>query len=315
VAKFWVDNLAGRSVDRLRLSTREAPEENLPQPTLKPVAADASGWPSSLAWEGMSKPLAAAGLGDFVSVGVKGFAPRWRARDVWGAAPDQREKLRKEQLDEIAAQAESKTTVADDPHTVVYTQWLRHPRLQWAVRQLEVWKREPRARLTFRLNRSSSEAPEAFFIGCSLPCEGVMPKTSCGGHAFVPFADQLPGTCRDYFAIDGWVHYAAPEGNWLWVSRDTPLVTFSEPQVLARRTDPPKAMHRVLAMVFNNFWYTNFVGDSHGVMEFQFDLCWRDRLDPAQAEDLADTLFAEPQVLIQPGLKENPIFIHRLYKP
>ncbi len=315
VAKFWVEKLAGRSIERLRLSTREAPDEKPQQPTLKPVTTDASGWPSSLAWEGMSKPLAAAGLGDFVSVGIKGFAPRWRARDIWGAAPDQREKLRKEQLDEVAAQAEGKATVEDNPHTVVYTQWLRHPHLQWAVRRLEIWKGEPRARLVFRMNRISSEAPEAMFVSFTLPCEGTLPKTSCGGLPFVPFADQLPGTCRDYFAIDGWVHYAAPEGDWLWVSRDAPLVTFGQPQVLARRTDPPKAMHRVLAMVFNNFWYTNFVGDSHGVMEFQFDLCWRDKLDGTAVEDLAAALVAEPQVLIQPGLKEDPIFIRRLYKP
>ena len=31
----------------------------------------------------------------------------------------------------------------------------------------------------------------------------------------------------------------------------------------------------MLAMVFDNFWFTNFVADSHGVMEFQFDLAWR----------------------------------------
>jgi len=194
-------------------------------------------------------------------------------------------------------------------------QRLRHPRLQWAVRQIEIWKHEPRARLTFRLNRISSEAPEAFFIASPLPCAGTMPQTSCGGMPFVPFADQLPGTCRDYFAIDGWVHYAVPEGHWLWVSRDAPLVTFSEPQVLARRTDPPKDMHRVLAMVFNNYWYTNFVGDSHGVMEFQFDLCWREKMDGARVAEAAETLVAEPQVLIQPGLTEDPIFIRRLYKP
>jgi hypothetical protein len=74
-------------------------------------------------------------------------------------------------------------------------------------------------------------------------------------------------------------------------------------------------MHRILAMVFNNFWYTNFVGDSHGVMEFQFDLVWRDKLDASAADDLAETLLAEPQVMIQPALREDPIFIRRLYKP
>ncbi len=315
VAKFWMEKLDGKAVRNLRLTTREATETVARQSPGPSVQVDAAGWPSGIAWPGMKKPLFLPGLGDFLSVGVKGFAPRWAARDVWGADPARREQLRKEKLDEITAVADGKATVQEDPHAFVYKQALRHPRLAWATRQLEVWKREPRGRVTLRLNRTSFEGPEAFFVACTLPCEKVMPRTSCGGVPFVPFEDQLPGTCRDYFAIDSWILYATPDGHWLWVSRDAPLVTFGSQQVLARRKDPPEAMHRILAMAFNNLWYTNFVGDSHGVMEFQFDLVWRDKLDASAADDLAETLLAEPQVIIQPALRENPIFIRRLYKP
>ena len=72
----------------------------------------------------------------------------------------------------------------------------------------------------------------------------------------------------------------------------------------------------MLAMVFDNFWFTNFVADSHGVMEFQFDLAWRKNL-PATggAAGLARTILAEPQVMINPALKEDPIVIKRLYTP
>jgi hypothetical protein len=126
----------------------------------------------------------------------------------------------------------------------------------------------------------------------------------------------LPGTCRDYFAIDGWVHYAAPAGHWLWVSRDAPLVTFGAPQVKARRNDAPRDVDRVLAMIFDNFWYTNFVGDSHGAMEFHFDLAWRREMPTSVGvENLARTLASEPQVIINPGLKEDPILLRRLYAP
>ena len=159
-------------------------------------------------------------------------------------------------------------------------------------------------------------APSSGSVAFTLPCQGARPQTSCGGMPFAPFADQLSGTCRDYFAIDGWVNYRTADGNWLWVSRDVPLVTFGSQQVLARRKDAPSDMHRVLAMVFNNFWYTNFVGDSHGVMEFQFDLAWRkpaaEAVPPAS---LAEGMTAEPVVLIQPAPRENPIFIRRLYQP
>jgi hypothetical protein len=72
----------------------------------------------------------------------------------------------------------------------------------------------------------------------------------------------------------------------------------------------------VLAIVFENYWYTNFVGDSHGVMEFQFDLAWRKELPSSvKIEDVARALTAEPQVVINPGLKEDPILIKRLYTP
>ena len=229
----------------------------------------------------MSKPLLPAGLGDFVSVGVKGFAPRWvRTRHLGRRrpTPSARSSARRSSK-KSPRQAGGKAAVEDNPHTMVYTQSLRHPRLQWAVRQLEVWKREPRARLTFRLNRISSESPEAFFVAFPLPCEGTLPADQLRRPAVHAVqrstARHVPRLLRHRRLGP----LRGAEGHWLWVSRDAPLVTFGGPQVLRGAPIRPQDMHRVLAMVFNNFWYTNFVGDSHGVMEFQFDLAWREKLD------------------------------------
>jgi hypothetical protein len=100
------------------------------------------------------------------------------------------------------------------------------------------------------------------------------------------------------------------------VSRDAPLVAIGEHNTLAKRTNIPEDTHRIFAMVFNNLWFTNFVGDSHGVMEFQFDVAWRKTLEGDRAaQDLADSLLVEPQMMVNPRLKENPIFLHRLYRP
>src|SRR5260370_1296166 len=57
-------------------------------------------------------------------------------------------------------------------------------------------------------------------------------------------------------------------GDWLWVRGDAPLVSVGGPHTVARRTEPPPDPHRLLAMVFDNFWHTNFVADSHGLMGF-----------------------------------------------
>ena len=220
-ARFWVDGLQGGEIRRLRLSLEPAGSCGDPAEGGLLIETDSQQWPTRAIWPAMEQPLFLSGFGEFLSVGVRGFAPRWIARDVFATENDaERQRLRHEVLEEIPATAAEQAVVERSNPTTVYTQVLRHPRLQWATRRVELWNHESRARLTMRFSRTSSEAPEWFFAEFSLPCEGVLPRTSSGGLPFVPFRDQLPGTCRDYFAVDGWVDYETPKGNWLWVSRD-----------------------------------------------------------------------------------------------
>ncbi len=67
-------------------------------------------------------------------------------------------------------------------------------------------------------------------------------------------------------------------------------------------------------MLFNNFWYTNFVADEHGVMEYQFDLVWRERLD-TPASDVAAALVTEPVILINAPGADHPIVLRHLITP
>lgn len=316
IAKFWLDQLPAEGVLKLRLSSE--PAERSAAPASKPVVAcDTNGWPASAQWAGMKKSLFLPGFGDCLAVKVNAFAPRWALLDIaYADEAEQREKLRRERLEEVWARPEGPATVADNAHTVLYSQWLQHPHLKWAVRKLELWKGEPRARLTLRFYRLSDGNPEVFFAAFPLPCEGALPTLSSGGMPFTPYTDQLPGSCRDYFGIDGWAHYATTDGHWLWVSRDAPLMTLGGPHVWVRRTTAPKDAHRVLAMLFNNHWHTNFVGDEHGVMEFQFDLVWRESLpDAGSAEALADALSGEPVVLANGAGVDDSFILQRLFQP
>ncbi len=313
-ARFWVERLEAAAIKRYQLSKDEA-QDTPPSPDKPTINVDENGWPVSAAWAGMQKPLFTAGMGDFVSVKVNAFAPRWALSDIWNSGDaTKRERLRNEKIEEVPALPGGRTTVQATPHTIRYVQALKHPRLGWATRQLEVWIREPRARLTFRLNRLSSFAPEIFYIATPLPCDGTLPRLSSGGQPFTPFTDQLPGSCRDYFAFDGWADYSMPDGHWLWVSRDAPLLTFGGPQPLARLDRPPARTGRLLAMIYNNFWYRNFLGDEPGVMEFQFDLVWH-RDSGSDAPVLVETLVSEPVVVINPALPEQPSFLKHLYQP
>lgn len=314
VAKFWVNDLAANTIRHLRLSTGKIESDNVVGVVTPEIKTDASGWPVSAVWPGMKQPLFLEGSGDFIAVKVNGFAPRHLLADIRGQRGEARDRMRREVLEDVPAVPEGKAVVQETPHTLVYTQALQHPRLQWGTRIVEIWKRQPRARFTLRVNRVSSAAPEIFYVAFPLPVGETLPRLSSGGEAFTPFTDQLSGTCRDYFAFDGWADYATPSGRWLWVSRDAPLVTFGASPTLALRQNPPEDSHRLMAMVFNNFWYTNFVADEHGIMEFQFDLLWQP--DPAgSAQDLADTLVTEPVVLLNPATPEDDRVIRNLYQP
>jgi hypothetical protein len=315
-ARFWVEKLDPAVAKRFELSKDPAgkPSQAPPIPAVK---TDAQGWPTEATWSGMTQPLFAEGLGDVVSVKVNAFAPRWALQDIWQTGDEEkRHKLQADKLEFITAQPAGRAIVEETPYTICYTQPLGHPRFKWATRRLELWRSQPRARLTVRFNRLSSFDPELLCVVNPLPCDGTLPRLSSGGLGFTPFSDQLSGTCRDYFAIDGWAHYATSAGHWLWVTRDAPLVTLDGPHPKSHLTAPPDHTGRVLAIVYDNFWYTNFQGDSPGVMEFQFDLAWRQRLTgDSEVEALATTLVSELVPVLNPILPENPVFLQRLYRP
>jgi hypothetical protein len=119
-----------------------------------------------------------------------------------------------------------------------------------------------------------------------------------------------------YIAMDGWAHYSTPGGDWLWVSRDAPMVSFDSPQVWTRLAAPPVNPGRLLAMVYDNLWYTNFWGNVEGTMEFQFDLVWRKKIDSLEAlRSMAQILTYDPIVFLNPPAREDPKLIQDLFQP
>ncbi len=303
--RAWFENLAGASVTAYRATADAAPPPAAHAPAVK---FDAAGWPQSAAWTGMAQPLFEGALGEFLCVSVVPPADRRTIAQLHAKFDAD---VRRRSFQETAA-TYGAAVAHETPHTLVYTQEVRHARLGASRRLLEVWKREPRARLTVSLDRLSSMAPEVLFLSFELPQGLALPVFSAGGVPFMPYRDQLRGTCKDYFAIDGWAHYAASgsNGHWLWVTRDAPLVAIGGPHVCELHQQEPAAPHRILAMIFDNCWHTNFVADSHGPMEFQFDLAWRDSLPQPAA--LAEGMMGNPVVVVNPGQHEEAPILDRI---
>jgi len=69
----------------------------------------------------------------------------------------------------------------------------------------------------------------------------------------------------------------------------------------------------VLAMVFDNCWHTNFVADSHGTMEFQFDLVWRGAME--KPAELAEALAGDLLAWFNPAVKDPPAVLENVFRP
>jgi alpha-mannosidase len=308
VASVWVELPASGTVHLQYDDTKAEPAAVTGQPE---VTLDDMGWPVAVRWPEMAEPLFLEGSGAFLSVQAGA------GRDVVGrlasgqGSGEEREQKRREILREMAATPEGARAV-DSGHSLVYTQALWHPRLRKAERRLEVWKGHPRARLHLRFERFPSTEPEILYADFRLPAEDL-PTLSNGGVSFVPFREQLGQSCRDYFSTDGWALFRGANGAWLWASRDAPLVTVGGPNALARVQAAPSKPGRILAMLFNNTWDTNFAAEETGTLQFQFDIAWRQQIDDPAA--LAEALVTDPLVLLVPSAAPDPLVQKHLLRP
>jgi len=302
----WVSDLGPRSVSILKPAAAVAERPK--------VTANDKGWPVAALWPGMKKSLFGPGLGDFLAVNVPPPGTRGKVAGIHNPklTRAQIQQTRDEILRWVPA-ATGETQAEETPYTLIYTQPLLHPRLENATRRLELWRTQARALLTVTFNRLSWNHPELLYIRSAVPVAGQLPQLSCGGVPFVPYTDQLEGSCRDYYGFDGWAKYHAPEGDWLWTSRDAPLVAIGGPHPLELHNDPPADPENLWSMVFDNCWHTNFVADAHGKFEFVYDLAWA----PGIAEPAAwfETMNSAPVVVAQSGLPVTPEFVNTLFRP
>jgi hypothetical protein len=261
----------------------------------------------------MDAPLFSGELADFIAVEVNSPGDRSQLARVHRITDSaEREQVRKKLLRESRA-SYGRVEVTRSGYTTLYRQTIEHPRLSSATRQVELWNSAPRARVTVRFDRISSRSPEVLYLAFAFPVGSTLPLFSTGGMQYIPYRDQLPGSCRDYYAIDSWAQYSTPAGDWLWVTRDAPLVAVGGPHTLELRTEAPSDTHRLVAMIFDNFWHTNFVADSNGTMEFQFDLAWRHNIPNPSA--LATTLLSEPWVVLNSSTPESPALTNTVFRP
>ncbi len=259
----------------------------------------ADGWPVRVRFLCQSAPVIDGPFGDFFAVQADGFAPRWTFRDIFENDDEAgREALRAAHLHEIPAKTEQASR-ADLPGQIVFTQRFSHASLDCGVRELTVDLVNARVSLEVRISRRSDFTPEVLILRFDAPESEELPVVSNAGVRFRPEKDQLPGSCMDFYAVDGWARY---DGGWLFSCRDSALIGFGTPGVVARKTSTGGPANRIFARVFDNTWDTNFRANACGQMRFRFSAS-ADVKDE-DAEILAEAMDADPVVQVKTGYAE-----------
>ncbi|WP_343247783.1 hypothetical protein [Diplocloster hominis] len=298
VARFWADRLDPFEERGYRLLTGEEEDITCRQEAEAPleIELDHRHWPCRVCREGAV--VVEGEFGSFLSCRPKGFAPRWVLKDIFLADDEkQRARMREQSLETITAKAKDAVKTEDNEYTVTYRQEFSHPSLEWGQRELILYKKENRARLNVKFNRKSSFDPEVFYLAFQSPVHTI-PLFYNADLPYLPGVGQLPGSCMDYYATDGFAWYEQEGHSWLFNGIDTSLMVLGEPHVAERVSQLPEHPDRLLSMIFDNTWDTNFVCNSCGIMEFGYEVLADGGFQSEELPDVVQSMNKEPILII-----------------
>lgn len=283
----------------LHLTLSEEVVEQLSLQVEQPqIETDANGWPVYLQFAGQNAPVIDGIFGQIVSVQADGFSPRWNLIDMFEQDDEaERERMRHKLLHEVEA-SYGRTNRRQEGGLICFEQELIHDSMRYAKRILTVDLLQKRIRLELRMDRHSNFAPEVLFLRFHAVSGEEHPWLSNAGVPFRPELDQIPGSCMDFYAIDGTVRY--PNG-WLLHCIDNALVTFGSTSVMARKCTTQGPITDVYVRLLDNTWNTNFAANPCGLMQFRFDAAAEVLEEAAKA--VVCSMETEPVIVVKTGYK------------
>ncbi len=127
-----------------------------------------------------------------------------------------------------------------------------------------------------------------------------------------PEEDQIPGACKNWFAVQRYVDISAKDYGVTWLTPDAPLVevggitanligALPKPRVWKSRIEPSTT---VFSWAMNNHWHTNYRAEQEGPTVFRYFIIPHDQGDSDRAARVALEL-AQP-LLVLPARGDEP---------
>jgi hypothetical protein len=103
-----------------------------------------------------------------------------------------------------------------------------------------------------------------------------------------PEADQLPGSCKNYFTVQRWVDVSNEDYGVTWATVDAPLIEIGDITNDPRGKNVGWIKHikpstTLYSYVMNNYWETNYKAGQEGPTTFRYSIMPHRRFDSGRA--------------------------------
>jgi hypothetical protein len=130
--------------------------------------------------------------------------------------------------------------------------------------------------------------PEATYLLFPFDLPHAQARFDVGGVPVRPHVDQLPGVCRDYFTVQGWVDFNDGHRGVTIATPDNPLIQLGDFSFAQNRSTFTLDRAMLLGWVTNNYWETNFPAYQPGIVTARYHILpYAGDFDEARAQRFA----------------------------
>jgi alpha-mannosidase len=129
--------------------------------------------------------------------------------------------------------------------------------------------------LELALTKEENRDPEGVYVSFPFALAPPTFLLETGGAVFQAGAEQLPGSCHDWYSVQHAIGVSDGVRSVLWATREAPLVQVGglRAGTWSRTLEAPTG--HLYAWLMNNFYFTNFKAEQGGNTRFHFRLATR----------------------------------------
>jgi alpha-mannosidase len=141
--------------------------------------------------------------------------------------------------------------------------------------EIVLYENVKRIDIVNRLKKDETCEPEALYFAFPFHVEGGKFRFEIADGTMSPETEQLPGTTRDWQAIQHWVEIAGPKQSVVWSPIEAPLVEFGDINTGKWLKKLDLTNTSLYSYAMNNYWMTNFKASQGGAFVFRYAITSR----------------------------------------